>query len=78
MTFLFIGPSIGCAAFLFKIASEYMHETPVWNAKVAQAEAEREQYESQAQTLIQAKETRVRWQRKWMGRLSRLSKCATN
>lgn len=56
MTFLFIGLSIGCAAFLFKIVSEYMNETPVWNAKITQAEAEKEQYESQVQTLIQAKE----------------------
>ncbi|MBT4140698.1 MAG: hypothetical protein HOE48_22490 [Candidatus Latescibacteria bacterium] len=55
MEFVFIGLAAGCAAFLFKIISEYLHETPVWQTKVEQAEDERVQYESQVDALLAAK-----------------------
>ncbi|MDP6039663.1 MAG: hypothetical protein QGG64_14025 [Candidatus Latescibacteria bacterium] len=56
MEFLFIGLALGCAAFLFKIVSEFMHETPAFQTKIAQAERERENYESQLASLIAAKD----------------------
>lgn len=55
MEFVFIGLALGCAGFLFKIVSEYLNETPVWNAKIEQAEDERERYEAQVETLQAAK-----------------------
>lgn len=56
MEFLFIGLAIGCAAFLFKIISEFMHETPVWQGKIDQAEDEREKYEAKLEMLSSAKD----------------------
>lgn len=55
MEFVFIGLALGCAAFLFKIVSEYLNETPVWQTKIEQAEDERVQYESQVEALLASK-----------------------
>ena len=56
MEFLFIGLALGCAAFLFKMISQFMHETPEFQTKITQAEQERESYESQFASLIAAKD----------------------
>ena len=56
MEWLFIGLTLGCAVFLFKIISEYMNESPVWSSKVEKAEKERFQYEAQLETLVKTKE----------------------
>ena len=41
MEFVFIGLALGCGAFLFRIVSEYMSETPIWQTKIEQAEEAR-------------------------------------
>ena len=56
MEFLFVGLALGCAAFLFKIVSEFMHETPAFQAKIEQAELERQSYEEQVQGLLATKD----------------------
>lgn len=56
MEFLFIGLAIGCGVFLFKIVSEFMHEIPVWQTKIDQAEEERDRYESQFTAMTAAKD----------------------
>ena len=54
MEILFISLAIGCGVFLFKIVSEYMNESPVWQNKIEQAELEREKYEEQVEQLLAA------------------------
>ena len=56
MEFLFIGLAIGCGAFLFKIVSDFMHETPVWQGKIDLAEEEQQKYEAQVELLSATKE----------------------
>jgi len=56
MEFLFVGLALGCAAFLFKIVSEFMHETPAFQGKIEQADLERQNYDSQVQTLLASKD----------------------
>ncbi|MFT5365839.1 MAG: flagellar biosynthesis chaperone FliJ [Candidatus Latescibacterota bacterium] len=55
MEFVFIGLAVGCAAFLFKIVSEYLSETPIWQDKIEQAETERVQYEGQLEAHLASK-----------------------
>ena len=56
MELLFIGLALGCLGFLVKIVLDYMHEVPQWSTKVKQAEAEKNQHESQVEALKQAKQ----------------------
>jgi peptidoglycan hydrolase CwlO-like protein len=56
MELLFLGLALGCLGFLVKIVLDYLHEIPQWSTKVRQAEAERNQHETQVQALQQAKE----------------------
>ena len=56
MDWLFIALTLGCVGFLVKIILDYLREVPQWSGKVRQAESERDQYESQVQGLVQAKE----------------------
>ncbi|MGA1199011.1 MAG: hypothetical protein ACO36I_21160 [Candidatus Latescibacterota bacterium] len=56
MEFVFIGLALGCGAFLFRIVSEYMSETPIWQTKIEQAEEERLQYEAQVESLMASKD----------------------
>ncbi len=55
MEFLFLGLAVGCLAFLFKILADYFREVPVWRSKTEQAEAERDQHDSQLDGHTQAK-----------------------
>ena len=56
MEFLFVGLALGCAAFLFKIISEYLHETPAFQTKIDQFELERQNFESQVADHLASKE----------------------
>ena len=56
MEILFLVLALGCGAFLAKILLDYAHEIPVWKARIEQANLERDNYESQLQGVVQAKE----------------------
>jgi peptidoglycan hydrolase CwlO-like protein len=56
MEYVFIGLAIGCGIFLFKIVSDYLAETPVWQMKIEQAVGEREQYEAQLESMMASKD----------------------
>ena len=55
MDIVFLALTVGCVGFLAKIIMDFSRESPVWNAKIDQAEREREQYEAQVGELVQAK-----------------------
>ena len=57
MDMLFLGLALGCLGFLAKIILDYVHEVPVWKAKIDQAEVARDQYLTQMKALHQDKAT---------------------
>jgi len=59
MDMLFLGLALGCCGFLAKIIMDYMHEIPVWKAKIEEAELARERFLSQMQGFDQDKEAVV-------------------
>ena len=56
MDMLFLGLALGCCGFLAKIILDYVHEIPVWQAKIEEAEMARDRYLSQMQGFSEDKE----------------------